>query len=317
MARKWVVATFCILLGVSAAQQNAPMLDFIHVTDTHVVDLKRVAAPLIKAREHFAGGQQRLAELLAGAGRPGTASFALITGDLTDAFSFTAADGGVVRGQVEAFRRAVAKSPIPVYLTLGNHDIQHYGIAPDGVKAVGDQAVAGMARAFWTRTADCFRDGHYYEVTKQVGRTRYVFLMLDNGYSAAGAQERPAVNMAHEQLYWLRSRVQANSDAVLILAMHLPLGTDATSRAIRQAVAVAPNVAMILAGHNHRDGIEDIDLGASRAVQVRTAALGYGAQNWRRIRLLEDGIEVYATGSKTQVERRIQLQETARKKIAA
>ena len=317
MAKKSILATLCILFAGLAAQQKAPTVDFIHVTDTHVLDLKRAAAPLVKARDHFADGERRLAALLSGAGRPGALSFALITGDLTDAFSFTAADGGVaVRGQLDAFRRATAKSPIPVYLTLGNHDIQHYGVASGGVKTVPDQAVAGAARASWTRTAECFRDGTYYEFAKQAGRTRYVFLMLDNGYAAAGSPERPAVTMAHEQLHWLRGRAQANAGAVLILAMHIPLGTDATSQAIRQAVAGAPNVALVLAGHNHRDGVEDLDIGASRTVQVRTAALGYGAGNWRRIRLLEDGIEIYATGSKTEVLRTIRLPAAAKRPAA-
>ena len=315
MAKKTVLATICILFGTLAAQQKAPPVDFIHVTDTHVLDLKRAAAPLVKAREHFADGERRLAALLSGAGRP-SAAFALITGDLTDAFSYTSADRGVVRGQVDAFRRATAKSPIPLYLTLGNHDIQHYGVAPDGVKTVADQSLAGAARASWIRAAECFRDGAYYEFVKQAGRTRYVFLMLDNGYAAAGSSERPTVAMAHEQLYWLRTRAQANAGAVLILAMHIPLGTDATSTAIRQAVAAAPNVALVLAGHNHRDQIEDLDLGASRAVQVRTAALGYGAQNWRRVRLLEDAIEIYATGSKTEVLRAIRLPAMAMRPAA-
>ncbi|MFB3826798.1 MAG: metallophosphoesterase [Bryobacteraceae bacterium] len=315
MTRKSVLAIF-ILLGALTAQQRAPRVDFIHVTDTHVLDLKGVAAPLVKAREHFADGERRLAALLAGAGRPASASFALITGDLTDAFSFTAADGGVVRGQVEAFRRATAKSPIPVFLTLGNHDIQHYGLAPGGAKPAADQWLAGAARASWIRTARCFREGTYYHLVKQAGRTRYVFLVLDNGYAASGSPERPAVAMAHEQLYWLRASARANADAVLILAMHIPLGADATSQAIRQAVAAAPNVALVLAGHNHRDQIEDLDLGASRAVQVRTAALGYGTSNWRRIRLLEDGIEVYATGSRTQILRTVPLPAVARRPAA-
>jgi 3',5'-cyclic AMP phosphodiesterase CpdA len=311
-----VVLGLLVLLGGVAAEQQAPTVEFLHVSDTHVVNLRRVAPPLVKAREHFADGERRLAALLAGAGRPRTASFALITGDLTDAFSYTGIDGSVIGGQVEAFRRAVARSPLPLFLTLGNHDVQHYGIAADGVKPAADQSVAGAARASWTRALECFRNGTYYEFAKQAGGTRFVFLMLDNGYGAAGSTERPAVAMAHEQLYWLRRRAAANSDAVIVLAMHIPLGDDATSAAIRRAVADAPNVALILAGHNHRDQIEELSLGASRAIQVRTAALGYGPQNWRRVRLLPDRIEIYKTGAKDEVERTITVSGQASKRAA-
>jgi 3',5'-cyclic AMP phosphodiesterase CpdA len=302
-----VAFAFCVLLGAIAAQQNTSIVEFIHVSDTHVVDLKGVAAPLIKAREHFADGERRLAALLAGAGRPASASFALITGDLTDAFSYNAANTGVVHGQIEAFRRAIARSPIPLFLVLGNHDIQHYGLAADGVKPAGDQSIAVAARAAWTRSAECFRDGTYYEFSKLAGDTRYVFLMLDNGYTASGSTEQPAIRIAHEQLHWLHRRADANRDAVLILAMHIPLGQDATSQAIRGAVAGASNLALVLAGHNHRDQVEELALGKSAPIQVRTAALGYGTHNWRRIRLLPDAIEVYKTGTQKEIERTIPI----------
>jgi 3',5'-cyclic AMP phosphodiesterase CpdA len=309
--------TACVLLGGFAAGQQSSGVEFIHVSDTHVIDLKGFAAPLAKAREHFANSERRLAALLAGVGRPSTASFVLITGDLIDGFSFAGSGGSTVRGQVDAFRRATAKSPIPLFLTLGNHDIQHYGVAPDGVKVVGDQSVAGAARAAWVQSADCFREGTYYEFTKRAGTTRYVFLMLDNGYSAAGATERPPVGMSHEQLNWLRSRALANRDAVIILAMHIPIGKDATSTAIAGAMSSAPNIALILAGHNHRDQIDDaVGLGASTAVQVRTASLGYGAQNWRRIRLLPDRIEVYTTSTRNAVEKTVLVGPNARRPAA-
>ncbi|HWB83859.1 MAG TPA: metallophosphoesterase [Bryobacteraceae bacterium] len=312
--KRTVVAIVCLLYGGLAAQQKDQSIDFIQLSDTHVVDLHGVAPALFKARQHLAGAERRLAAFLAQP--PVAASFVLITGDLTDAFRFTAPDGGVVGGQTEAFRRAVAQTRIPLYLTLGNHDIEQYRVAPDGIKAAGDQWLAGAARAYWTRTMECFGKGTYYEFAKQVGRTRYVFLMLDDGYVATGSIEHPAVTIAHEQLYWLRKRAEANAGAVLVLAMHIPIGTNANSQAIRQAVESAPNVALVLVGHNHRDQIDDLDLGASRAVQVRTAALGYGAGNWRRIRLLEGRIEVYETGSKTKVVRSIRLSAVAKRPAA-
>lgn len=315
MAKKNAIAIAGILLGGLAAQQNTPSLDFIQLSDTHIFDPKGVAAPLVKARQRNFDSERRLGALLAAP--PVPASFVVITGDLVDAFRFTAADGGLVGGQVEGFFRAVAKSRVPLYLTLGNHDIEQYRVAADGVTAAGDQWLAGAARAYWTKTAECFHDGTFYEFAREVGRTRYVFLMLDDGYVASASTQRPPpVTIAHEQLYWLRRRAEANPGAVLILAMHIPFRGDANSQAIRQAVAEAPNVAMVLAGHDHRDQINDLELGASRAVQVQTAGLGDRANNWRRIRLLEDRIEVYETGSNAKVIRSIPLPAMAKKPAA-
>ncbi|MEI6781531.1 MAG: hypothetical protein WCQ21_11515, partial [Verrucomicrobiota bacterium] len=93
-----------------------------------------------------------------------------------------------------------------------------------------------------------------------------------------------------------RRQTELHAGATIILALHVPLGADAGSAAIKGAVAAARNIALILGGHNHRDQIEDLALGASTPVQVRTAAFGYGAGNWRRICLHPDRIEVYATG---------------------
>jgi 3',5'-cyclic AMP phosphodiesterase CpdA len=314
--KKSILLFVFVLLGGLATGQQTQSIDFIHLCDTHVIDLKGVAAPLAKAREHFADGERRLAALLSDPAWAKTTSFALITGDLTDAFSFTGADGGTVRGQVEAFRRATLKSQIPLFLTLGNHDIQHYGLSADATKPAADQCVAGAARAAWTRNVECFREGTYYEFVKQVGDTRYVFLMLDNGYAAAGSQEPPAVGIDREQLYWLRTRAAANRDAVLILGMHIPLGEDATSDAIRGALSDTQNLALVLAGHNHRNQIEELSVGASETVQVQTAALGYGEQNWRRIRLLPDRIEIYKTGSKDEVEYTITTSRKIRRPAA-
>jgi hypothetical protein len=40
-------------------------------------------------------------------------------------------------------------------------------------------------------------------------------------------------------------------------------------------------------------------------MQVRTAAFGYGVSNWRRIRLCEDRIEVFAPGRPDRVEKTV------------
>ena len=196
-------------------------------------------------------------------------------------------------------------------MLLGNHDITHYSVGAVG-KPAADQAFAGEARAAWTVAMPCFRQGTYYAIEQQVGATPYVVLMLDNGYSAAGAKEAPGFQLAHEQLYWLRRQTEKHAKAVIVVALHVPLGRDAGSEAIKGAVAGTRNVALILAGHNHKDAIDDVALGETTAVQVRTAAFGYGVNNWRRIILHPERIEIFATGKQDVVEKTIPVRGSGR-----
>jgi predicted MPP superfamily phosphohydrolase len=299
-------ALFFLLTVLAAGQTGTPRVEFLHLTDTHVVDLGEVAAPLAAARKHFAPAGAELAKFLAGSSRPPGSEFVLITGDLVDGFSFVAGDGGEVYGQIDAFQRAIRPSPVPIFLLLGNHDLSHYGLSA-AAKPAADQSVAGEARAAWTAAAPCFRTGTYYAIEKQVGETRYVILMLDNGYAAAGAKDASGFRPAHEQLYWIRRQLESHPQAAIVLALHVPLGADAGSQAIKGALAGAGNIALILGGHNHRDQIDEVPLGGSAAVQVRTAAFGYGVNNWRRICLHPDRIEVFATGKLETVEKLIPI----------
>ncbi|MDP2916693.1 MAG: hypothetical protein Q8O16_02040, partial [Dehalococcoidia bacterium] len=57
----------------------------------------------------------------------------------------TGAEDRTVYGQIERFKRAVAKSVSPLYLALGNHDIAQYGIT-EAAKLDSDQSFAGEAR---------------------------------------------------------------------------------------------------------------------------------------------------------------------------
>ncbi len=302
-SRRCFLRIACLLLvGFTAGAWNEPVLEFIHVTDTHVVDLDGADARLAAARKHFAPSARNLPAFLEEAGNRYNPAFFLITGDLIDGFRFTAADGTPVYGQVEAFMRATERSPAPLYLALGNHDIAHYGVNPETGKPQADLSAAGEARAAWIAAAGCFHKGTWYSFERRVGGTAYRFLVLDNGYGAA---------IAPEQLHWLRREAARQDGRTLILAMHIPLSDNAVSRAIKEAVAGA-RIALVLAGHRHSDGVEEIAAGAAPAAQVRTAAFGYGVNNWRVIRLAEDRIEVSATGDPRRVERTIAVAAAVR-----
>lgn len=310
---KRLTASFLLLLASFAAgfAQN-PVVEFLHMTDIHVTDLGTAAKPLAAARDHFRETGDNFAKFLSGTlsgtQRPQGSEFILITGDLVDGFSFVTDDGRRLYGQIDAFQRAIARAPVPLYLLLGNHDLSHYGLNAVS-KPAADQSVAGEARAAWAAAHPSLRGGTYYSIERTAGGTKYVILALDNGYSAAGSPENPGFLMAHEQLYWIRRQLERHAGAAIIIAMHVPLESNAASETIKTALSGAKNVALILAGHVHRDGVDRIPFDASEIVQVRTAAFGYGVNHWRRILLHPDRIEVFATGKHDQVETTVTIRQ--------
>jgi 3',5'-cyclic AMP phosphodiesterase CpdA len=298
MTRRNLSLRLCLLAAAPVILLGAaePSLEFVQLTDTHVTQLAGAEARVAKARSHFTPSLTTLPAYFAGPGRQLNPSFYLITGDLIDAFRYEGERGDPLYGQVEAFLRATAGAGVPLYLGLGNHDIQHYSVAAATGRLVADQSVAGEARAAWVRSAPCFAGGTYYAFDRTVGRTVYRFVVLDNGYNSGA--------IAAEQLQWLRRQAEQQGSRTLVLAMHIPLADDVNSAAIKGALDQA-RVTLVLAGHKHTNGVEEITAGTGKAVQVRTAAFGYGEKNWRRVRLRENGIDVFATGSADTIERGI------------
>ncbi len=299
MSKRMGLLCLAAALAPSLAFAGEPSLDFVHLTDTHVCDLHRVAPALAEARDHFGTAAESLAsffEAFSGeAGRPYCPAFFLITGDLTDAFRFRGAAGDWVEGQVETFRRVAARSPAPLYLALGNHDIIQLGLA-DG-RPDPDESAANAAHAAWMASAPCFKNGTWYSFERQVGSASYVFVVLDNSEGAT----------SQEQLNWLKLQAERQGPRRMVLAMHTPLGEDASSKAIKSALASA-RVALVLAGHNHANFIDLVALGPRTAVQVRTAAFGYGRSYWRRIRLFQQRVEISSPGNPDRIEKTVTLQ---------
>jgi hypothetical protein len=291
-----------LIAAVSAGWAAEPAVEFIQITDTHVVDLAGVHPALVKERQHFAGAGAALERFLGRLAASPRPDFLLHTGDIEDAFCFDRARGPAVCRGVEQFRPILGRSPVPVYLALGNHDIQAYRHEEGNPRLVADHSVAPRARREWTEAANCFRDGTYYSFSRQAGRTSYVFLVLDNGERRL-AKDSP---FSAAQLAWLRRQALAHREATVILVMHVPLGEDAYSAEIKSALAGAGRIALSIAGHRHSNGIERIAAGGRDLPQVRTAAFGYGENNWRRFRLREDRIEVGAPGRASEIEMTVQ-----------
>ena len=307
----------CLLLaGIAACPQTDSFVDLIHISDTHIMNLAGVHPQMIASRRHYESSSQTFAEFLRGVVVRQRPAFVLHTGDVTDANSFTGADWGSVGGQVGHFAKIAELSPIPLFLALGNHDVVHYGVISGRRGAVGNQSVAGRARAEWIRRVDCFREGTYYKFERIVGKTKYVFLMLDNGYKGDGDAEILAggTKLAWEQLQWLKQQAVAHRDDAVILAMHVPLGDDPASQAIKGAVANCSTLPLVIAGHIHTPAMEEISIGSRRILQVRTGAFGRDANNWRLIRLREDRVEVSGVGKPEEIVQTVPLPTSSGRK---
>jgi hypothetical protein len=298
LTRRTALLALAAAAAVWSADQQA--VEFVHLSDVHVAKFKTAHPGMAKELESKKDGVQHFFKALENLRRDVAPSFLLITGDLSDAYGYEGADGQMVHGQLEVFKSIFDRSPIPIYPTLGNHDITQYHVAPDKPKATGDQTIAGDARREWRRAIPNFRDGTYYTFSKRAGATNYVFLMLDDGDGPKLHPEYVAMHLA-----WIKQQIAAHPHDAVILVMHIPLAGANFWPGLKPVLADAPNVVLSIAGHRHNDGMEDVDLGGRKLVQVRTAALFASENNWRKFRLREDRIEIFATGSKDKIEKTI------------
>lgn len=130
--------------------------------------------------------------------------------------------------------------------------------------------------------------------------------MLDDGEAKGRNDEYAATELA-----WLKRQIASHPRDAIILAMHIPLVQAPFWQGLKPILVDAPNVVLSIAGHRHTDGVEEVDLGPRRLTQVRTAALFMDAGNWRKLRLLPDRIEIFATGKPAQLEKTVEVRQAA------
>jgi hypothetical protein len=298
--RKLAVVLFPLLLVYPANGAEGEHLDFGHLSDLHFVNLAGVDERLGKARSHFLGSSKAFPLFLQS---HSGLNFVAVSGDVTDAISFAGSGGSMVSGQMDIALRLYKASPIPLYFALGNHDLQHYGIDSQTSKLISDQTIAGAARAAWIRNFECFKDGTYYSFERRVGTRRFVFLVLEHCYHGSDAAKR--FRIGDEQLDWIRSTVEANSEAILIVTMHVPLkSNDPASGLLKDAFDQRKLPVIFLTGHLHDlDFVERVATRSNAPVfQVHTPSFGVNARNWRMLSMFEDRIEIHKSGDTPQIE---------------
>jgi 3',5'-cyclic AMP phosphodiesterase CpdA len=298
--------------AVSRAWASPAYLDFIHLTDTHTLKLAGVDERWVQKRRHYEHTLAALPSLFRRLKKDYNPAFIVHTGDAIDAFTFLGANGQPVYGQVEAFASAARKSPVPVYLCLGNHDIVDYGAS-----LAADQSLAEQARAAWMRELPCFRDGAYYAFSRRVGAVQWRFVMLNNSYSGqAPGRKAPANNGCPDraQLDWLEREISRYPADPLVIGMHHPARREGLEPFL-ETLAARRALTAVLSGHTHSDDwARDWPARGAPVLHVSSLAYAQGANHWRRIRLYEDRLVVFKTGP---VEEVLRTEPVAPAKAAA
>jgi len=310
-----LVGLFALLLlapwGMLRADDVHPSSSFtiLHVTDTHLCKLDGYNDALVKKRDHFGHAYEPFCELLDTVpGRVG-ADAMVITGDMIDFYEGETTDGTLRGGQVEGFTALLPRAKVPVWMALGNHDIQTHVNSPSEVANNGGRTTtnphAQKARAAWIRQAECFREGRYYAKDLRVGTTHWKLYFLDNAYQLMNSTVR-VTYWDVPQLDWLNNELKQSPDQKAILFFHIPLAASLPSdgpgaaQGIYKVLDDHPCVVAAFCGHGHKNIVFDkIRLPGGHAItQVETAAFGYDRNAWRTIKLGEKAVSVSKPGSR-------------------
>jgi 3',5'-cyclic AMP phosphodiesterase CpdA len=283
-------------------------LSFLHITDTHIISNLGFYHPgIAEGRKHYGQGNEPLKHFLHTMPEKTSCDFVALTGDMIDFFEAQTGDGKMLDFQAEQFVRLIDDSPVPVFATLGNHDIAAYSWPEN--KKVSSQKMVGRARTTWSKNLECFKNGTYYSRLHEVGGRKYRLIFLDNGYSSFLPEEgieTPYIDKP--QLHWLEDQIQQSEDDTEIIFMHIPVisanNEDEPACELYSVLEKYPSSRMILAGHNHKNAIRDFySVENKKITQVQTDAFGRNVENWRLISLTNNKILVSFPGNKdTEIE---------------
>lgn len=297
------ILTFCLLVsGTILAQRDT--LSFLHITDTHLIfNLDGYHSDLMNYRKtmNYDEGETRLRGFLETIPHKTNSDFVVITGDLVDFFEAETNDDKMLAVQAEQFSNLLNDYHVPVFPTLGNHDV--FTLSWENNKQEITQDYAGRSRALWIRNEPRFRNGTYYSESFQVGKTNYKLIFLDDSfYWFLPEDELEVPYIDKTQLYWLNNQLNESDDDVEIIFMHIPLNNlDEKPEHVKEiytTLANNPSTKLLFAGHDHKNVITDHPTTNGRKiVQVQTGALVKGDTNWRKICLTENNVLISHPGT--------------------
>jgi 3',5'-cyclic AMP phosphodiesterase CpdA len=281
-------------------------LSFLHITDLHVIFNQKGYPPDMmeyRKQKQYDQGENRLRQFFQTVPGKTNSDMVIATGDLVDFFEAETTENRMLDLQAEQFSRLLDDYHIPVFLTLGNHDMFTFNWQNDKLKH--HQNSSGRARAAWIRNIPCFKNGTYYSELFQVGQTTYRFIFLDNGFYQFLPEDKTGIPYTDKsQLYWLNSQLHESDDDIEIILMHIPFKAEVdqseTANELYAALSQNPSAKLILAGHKHRNAVNKFSSrNGQTIVQVETGSLVQSPpdlQNWRLIRLTENNILISAPG---------------------
>lgn len=297
--RAFLVFGLCVLIPGNIFGQN-DTLSFLHISDLHVIfDVDFFQPDLAANRSHYGNGAAPLVNFIQNMPQQTQSNFVVATGDLIDFFEGEIHNEKMLDFQAQQLVRIFEKSRVPFYFTLGNHDIVSY--AWDNGERISTQNKAEKARAVWIKNTPCFSEGTHYSKIFEVENTCYRFIFLDDGYNDFADEENvPLPYIDKPQLHWLEGQLTQSDDDVEIVLMHIPLdGNDVeTGGELFSVLAEHPSVKLILAGHNHKNDIQQFTTRQGhKLVQVKTGAFAGDTSTWRQIKLTHKRITVSFPGS--------------------
>jgi 3',5'-cyclic AMP phosphodiesterase CpdA len=312
----WVLILSLLCFSTGFGQSSSDTLKILHISDTHLCNLDNYQAKFIKARNHYGNGAKTLNTFFNTIPQSQKADAVILTGDIIDFYEAKTPGGDFLATQIEQFYPLFNLCPIPIYMTLGNHDINSYWVNEiDTTKEYSQfQLHANKARATWVRNIPCFQNGTYYSRNFRVGTTKYRFIFLDNGYSLHDGAKR----IDKSQLDWLIYQIKdaGNQPIVIFMHIYLPIGdkngdgiyfkpndpswpdAESCSKGLLKVLNENAAIKAIFVGHGHKNVIEQIDFPSGhKIVQCETGGFSGDSNNWRLIKFTENKILISKSGN--------------------
>ena len=300
--KSFVFFIFLLINGNILAQKDT--LSFLHITDLHTIFTQDAYLPDMmeyRKQKQYDQGENRLRQFLQTIPQKTNSDMVIATGDLVDFFDTKIAHVSILGIQSKQFSRLIEDYHIPVFFTLGNHDVFSFDWKDNKLHIT--QNYSGQARAEWIRNMSCFKNGTYYSEIYQVGHTTYRFIFLDDSFYKFLPEDNTEVPYIDKsQIYWLNTQLHESEDDIEIIFMHIPfINNDSLKESSNELYSVLsknPSAKLIFAGHQHKNLISSLPVNENNGVvQVQTGALVNNTRNWRLIRLTEKNILVSVPGT--------------------